>query len=139
MSKQDLIPLNKRSPEEARAIQSAGGKVRSAKKSLAAKIRGLKWVRGKNKPKAIQKVIDLLISPEISAFELIRYSEVLKQEPLTTNQRIVLLTALTNLHKAVHPTKIKVVIGGDEKARNIVADVFSGKDSSEVLDNISQV
>lgn len=41
MSKKDLIPLNKRTPKERKAIQSKGGRSKSPRKQLQSRINGI--------------------------------------------------------------------------------------------------
>ena len=105
MSRENLIPLNKRSPEEARAIQSKGGTTKSPQKKLAASLRELKK-KGVTDD-SISKLCNLLEDPVCSALDIKIFIESIREQQLSSQQKIQLGTLMVAWHKAHHGEKIK--------------------------------
>ena len=105
MSQEHLIPLNQRSLQEARTIQSKGGTTKSPQKRFAASLRELK--KKGITDDSVTKMCNLLEDPICSALDIKVYIESLKEEPLSTQQKIQLGQLMVAWHKAHHGEKIK--------------------------------
>jgi len=121
MSAKDLIPLNKRTKEEALAIQRKGGLTCSPKRALAAQIRWLKQ-KGYNSS-TINKMIEIMENPHCSSFNIIsiieEFKEAAKKEAenkdreITAKDYYLMNKMYLDLHKVVHGEKHKVEHTGD--------------------------
>ncbi len=102
----DQVNFKGRGKEERSCIAKMGGSVTTPQKTLAARIRGIKWAKTSvTKYEAVEKTIDLLVDPRLSEFEILRFAEEIKRSNLTTSQKIRLLEAVTKVHTAVHGSK----------------------------------
>ena len=106
IAQKDLIPLNRRSKEEQKRIQSKGGSVSNDKIKLAAHVReAKKWGI---KAGVASKVYALLQSPELSSTDWYKHIDVLeemsKEEP-----RLIptIINFKKDWHKAAHGEKLK--------------------------------
>jgi hypothetical protein len=97
MSKEDLIPFNTMNEEQARQIQSLGGRTVSPQKKFSAKIREMKK-RGLT-DEDVKWFLDRLTDPEVSIFHLEKWIDELR-DSIHPNQRIALINAAIALHKA---------------------------------------
>lgn len=90
-------------PERSSLIGKKGGEISSPQKKLAAKIRGLQWVKKENREKSVKKIVDLILTPEFSAFNLLNFAEEIKADPkLKQHNKLKLLDSLTNIHNSLH-------------------------------------
>ncbi len=105
MATSDLIPLNRRSKEEALAIQTAGGLVKSEAKSVANMTKNLK--SGKYARKFTQQVAELSKSPEKSAFKIFGLIEQIQDDwpHLTPKLRMDLARLYCEAHRTIHGSK----------------------------------
>ena len=105
MSEKDLIPLNKRTKEEARVIQVKGGLVKSEKKTIANTIKNLKT--GRYAKKFSIYVQDLARNPETSAFKIFFLIEQLEQDwdKLNPILKANLVRLYIEAYRAIHPQK----------------------------------
>ncbi|RJQ21367.1 hypothetical protein C4580_02390 [Candidatus Woesearchaeota archaeon] len=84
-----------------------GGSVRSATKTLAAKIRAARWAS--DRKKSAMDVVDCVVDADISAVEILRYLEQIKNDPnLTIDGRLKLLQVMIRAHEAIHGTRQKI-------------------------------
>jgi len=105
MNNQNLVPLNKRSVEEARIIQRKGGLVKSEKKTLANVTKNLK--HGRYARKFSLMVMELAKSPETSAYKIFDLVERIGKDwgSLSPKLRIELGRLYCEAHKTIHGTK----------------------------------
>lgn len=75
---------------------------------LTKRLRALKWVRRDDDDKSVNKCIDMLSDPAVSAFDIMRSIEAIAQYNLTPNQRIRLTELKTQAHRAIFGDKIAV-------------------------------
>ena len=99
------IPINTRSLEEQKRIQSKGGSVCSPRKKLAARLRELKK-KGLT-DEAAKRISEIFEEPEMSALDIFLYLEQIKKDCNTPYQKIQLSEKFIQLHKAHHGEKIK--------------------------------
>lgn len=104
----NLIPLNKRSLEDAKRIQTMGGLTPSPSRDLAKRISWLKK-KGLNDESA-KYLQEVMTNPEISALDIRMYLEELKKALKDSNKemsKIQLAKTFIDLHKAHHGEKLK--------------------------------
>jgi hypothetical protein len=127
MSQKDLIPFDRRSAEEARAIRSKGGQTRSPAKTLAAKLR---WLKKKGvSDEAAQEIYEVMTNPELSALDALIYLRSIRSAAknpedrlpdgrlgpdarpgtlLNTNQKLAMADKLLAWHRAYHGETFKI-------------------------------
>ena len=76
-TEENLIPLNKRTKEEQRIIQSMGGSVKSPRKKLMARIRELKK-KGLTNDDA-KRLVDMMTDPDILDLDILMGLQSLKK------------------------------------------------------------
>ena len=104
MSEKDLIDISTR--EDFKEITAKGGRVKSARKTAAAKIRAFKFM----KPETIEKrALELATSESASALEIMQMIQAIKKADLKDDLRIRLVDSLTKAHTAIHGSKSKNV------------------------------
>lgn len=111
MNDENLIPLNRRTKEEAHALQVKGGQSCSIKKSIAAQIRELKKKGISNAN--IQKMVDLMENPNASSFNILSIIQEFKETTalngaLEPKDFYLLHKMNLEWHKIVHGEKHKV-------------------------------
>jgi len=102
----NLISLADRPVEEHREISRKGGRVRSAKKKLAARVRELKK-KGVSK-ETLQSVLDALEDPEIDLLDTKLFLDVAKAKAASTGNvtdMVKVGQVLLDWHKARHGSK----------------------------------
>ena len=121
MSKDDLIPLTKRSKIRAKEIRVMGGKTKSPKRTLAANIREIRkrYVKGKVSDKDISYMEQTMIDPNFSAFDLKQRFEKLIAVIDDPVQKAQVSRSLIECHKLVHGTTVNV----NQKNLNINVDI----------------
>lgn len=133
MAKGDLIPLTERTPAEAYAIRSKGGKTKSPQKKYAALLR--EWKKKIEDPKRANeaaKRMDLIMThPEAFIFDIATYLEEIKQEAKNPTQKILIARCLTDLHKAHHGEKVKM------ESRNVNLNIdVSEETANKILNGV---
>ena len=102
----NLIPLNKRTKEEVRAIASKGGSVKSPKKTLANKLNAMKR-HGKIDEEGVRRYMEILEDPEMNAYDILRYLDLIKTNIDKPYQMIQLADKYIQLMKVHHGEKVK--------------------------------
>ena len=104
-----LVSLADRPHAEVVEIGRKGGLVSSPAKRYAAKLRELKKKLNRKKKgsgnELEQKMLALMEDPDYSIFDLRMYAETIKSHVTNARDRIALMRALTEVHKAQHGTK----------------------------------
>jgi hypothetical protein len=115
MTEEDLIPFNKMSKEDARVLQSRGGRngKGSVRKSLAKRLYWLKK-RGLTDENC-ERIYEIMTEPQLSALDSRVLLESLKDKVETPDQRMKLAQLFLNWHKVHH----------GEKSINLNIDVSS--------------
>lgn len=135
------IPINTRSIEEQKKIQSKGGKAKTPKKKYAARLRELKKKGLTNE--TIKRLTDMMEDPECNILDIKLFLDGLRAKNPNMIESIRLANSYINLHKAHHgerhkfeglnPTtliQINVVRGDDgNKDNKLEADKKAGKSS----------
>jgi len=122
MAKKDLIPLNKRSKEEALKIQRKGGATKSPQKKRAAKEREIKkrMLAGTVTEADEAYILTLVEDPNVMAGELLHYLKKISQEieerdfnssgddkPLTY-LKVQLASLVNQVFKSIHGERVKI-------------------------------
>ena len=102
MAQKDLIPLNQRTKEEARVIQSMGGSTKSPQKKYAAQIRAIRnrVKKGQLKTKDEEWLLERATDSNVSALALLD----LLDQARTNTEDPDMIIKLTNTYNAVHKT-----------------------------------
>ena len=137
-----LKPLNERPVEEARRIQSMGGRVRSLAKTKAAKLRGWKekLKNGNLQTKDLNWLQEQLVDDKAMAMNMVDWMEryklkVIEEGELKDMQQFAQVQNM--IFKSVHGERVKVqsvnvkVNAGDEWANDILESAF-GKRTNDV-------
>ena len=117
----------KKGTSEMIEIAKLGGSISSPEKRLAQRLLGISRAKTrKSKVEAIQRVIEMLEDPKLSAANLLLYAEELRESKLNVAQKIRLLEALTRVHSTVHGQKqVSVCFSGEDMAKKMVDEIFS--------------
>ena len=94
----NLIPIQSRSREEARAISRKGGLVRSENRKVAARLRELKK-KGMT-DETFKRIYDVATDSESSALDILLFLEKWKNEVKKPMEAVQMGHALVSLHKA---------------------------------------
>ena len=121
MSKEDLIPFNKRPRAEALANSAKGGRSKSRVKSMAAKIREIKkrYNNGKVLSKDVAYLEQTMMDPHFSAYDLREKFQQIADTIDDPVQKAIVTKNLIECHKLVHGTTVNV----NQKNLNINVDI----------------
>ena len=120
----DLIPLKKGDPRTIELCRK-GGLVRSANKSLAARLRNL---RQKGLTDESSKLLyDMMTDPAISALDIQMFLQTLKKDVKYDKDKIALSTSMIQLRKVIHGekhinTNININVSAEEFDRRLFGD-----------------
>ena len=98
MGEEDLIPFNRMSKEQAKAIQSLGGSTVSPQKKIAAELRELRKKALTDETAA--EILGIIENPEASALQIKRFIDSLTSKALSTSEQIKLGHLMIAWHKA---------------------------------------
>ena len=124
MSKEDLIPFNKMNKDEARRIQSKGGKTVSQQKKYAARLRELRK-KGLT-DETVKKLVDIIEDPDCSALDVKLFIESLRNQKLSASEKIKLGNLMVAWHKSHHGEKYGILsINLNAELKNDLEEWFS--------------
>ena len=103
MSKEDLIPANKRSPEYAFEIRSRGGKSKSPLKSFKAKLRQIRVrvKKGQLKTEDEAWLLERATNSETMALDMLSFFDEIRKD-VHPAQRVALLNTYAQIKKTIH-------------------------------------
>jgi len=101
----NLIPMNKRTKEEASALSRKGGLSRSPSKKLAAQLRRMRE-RGATKEEAL-KIYEIMTDPEMSALDILKYIQQVRAHAEDPRDEQTTAKLMMDWHKIQHGTKEK--------------------------------
>lgn len=124
MSKEDLIPLNRRNKQDARMIQRMGGATKSPQKKNAAKWREIKkkMLADGATDKDIQWMLERMENRDAMAVDIIRYIEEIRKD-VHPAQRVALANTMIAAGKFQHGEKAKVDLNVSGNVTFIVGGV----------------
>ena len=134
MSAKDLIPMNMRPKEEARALQRKGGLRKSQQKKYASKIREIK--RRIKLGQIIDTDAEWLITRvednKSMAVDMLSWIDGMKED-VNIDKRVGLLAVYNQIYKSIHGEKIKI----DMQVHHVTEDIerfFKRKGDGKVVD-----
>jgi len=103
LNSSNLIPLASRTTEEQRAIQKKGGRSKSPKKSVSAKLR---WLRERKiNDESANKLIEMYDNKEITHIDLLAFYQKWQSKANTIQEAVMIGRLIMDWSKQVHGTE----------------------------------
>lgn len=115
----NLIPMNKRTPEERRELGRKGGLTKSYKRNIALQLDNLKR-KGMN-DETYKRIYDVATDPDISALDILLFLEKWKAQIQKPIEAIQMGNTLIALHRAKFGDIQKI----ESKNQNVNVDIVS--------------
>lgn len=138
---QNLVSLATRPQQERHAIALKGGKTCSIRKRLASQLREMRK-KGLNSAQC-ERFVQLMASPELSALEILKYTEVLMglaRQEKTVQALNIAISKLNEWHKMWHGDKgasnTYVQNNTQDNSKNITINIIMPEDSQNEIKNL---